>query len=101
MKVTVLPGDGVGPEVMRQATLILKKVGTAHGVNIGTSEHLIGGAAIRETGRPLPESTAKACLGSDAVLLGAVGDPEFDGLLPEERPEMVLLGLRKLLGGFA
>lgn len=101
MKVTVLPGDGVGPEVMRQATLILKKVGTAHGLNIGTSEHLIGGAAIRGAGTPLPEHTAKACLGSDAVLLGAVGDPEFDNLLPDKRPEIGLLGLRKLLGGFA
>jgi 3-isopropylmalate dehydrogenase len=101
MKVIVLPGDGVGPEVTRQATLILKKVGTAHGVNIGTSEHLIGGAAIREAGTPLPEDTSKACLGSDAVLLGAVGDPEFDNLLPDKRPEIGLLGLRKLLGGFA
>jgi 3-isopropylmalate dehydrogenase len=101
MKVTVLPGDGVGPEVTRQATLILKKVGAAHGMTIGTSEHLIGGVAIREAGSPLPDATAKACLGSDAVLLGAVGDPEFDSRLPEHRPEIGLLGLRKLLGGFA
>lgn len=101
MKITVLPGDGIGVEVTREAIRVLKDVAAPFGLAIETEEHLIGGAAIREAGSPLPEPTLKACLSSDAVLLGAVGSPEFDDLPPERRPEIGLLGLRKALGGFA
>jgi 3-isopropylmalate dehydrogenase len=101
MKITVLPGDGIGPEVTREALRVIKGLGTIFGIGIETDEHMIGAAAIREAGTPLPDETIDSCLTSDAVLLGAVGSPEFDHLLPEERPEIGLLRLRKALGGFA
>lgn len=101
MKITVLPGDGIGPEVTREAVIIMKGVASAFGIEIETEQHLIGGAAIREKGSPLPKDTIDSCLKSDAVLLGAVGSPEFDHLPPHERPEVGLLDLRKALGGFA
>jgi 3-isopropylmalate dehydrogenase len=101
MKIAVLPGDGVGPEVTKSAVRILAEVCEAAGVPLETTEHPIGGVAIRETGLPFPDSTASACLECDAVLLGAVGDPAFDHLKPGERPEKGLLQLRKTLGGFA
>src|SRR5215204_1423715 len=101
MKVTILPGDGIGPEVMREAVVVLRAVGDAFGINIETEERLIGGAAIRQEGSPLPDETLDSCLNSDAVVLGAVGSPEFDYLPPQKRPERGLLDLRKALGGFA
>jgi len=101
MKIAVLPGDGIGPEVTWSAVRILTEVGETAGINIETTEHLIGGVAIRETGSPFPDVTAADCATSDAVLLGAVGDPAFDHLKPGERPEKGLLQLRKALGGFA
>ncbi|CAN5544703.1 3-isopropylmalate dehydrogenase [soil metagenome] len=101
MKITILPGDGIGPEVCRQAVNVLTEVANAFEIQIETEEHLIGGAAIKATGSPFPTETEAACVSSDAVLLGAVGSPEFDDLLPENRPEMGLLKLRKALGGFA
>ncbi len=101
MKVTILPGDGIGPEVTREAIVVLMAVGDAFGINIETDERLIGGAAIRHKGLPLPDETLDSCLNSNAVLLGAVGSPEFDDLPPQERPERGLLDLRKALGGFA
>lgn len=101
MKITVLPGDGIGPEVTREAIGVLTKVGSACGLKIETEEHLIGGVAIREKGSPFPDETRDACLKSHAVFLGAVGTPEFDHLPPHERPEVGLLDLRKALGGFA
>jgi 3-isopropylmalate dehydrogenase len=101
MKVCVLPGDGIGPEVTRQAVLVLGEVCAAYGIALETEEALIGGVAIRETGSPFPEETRRVCLSSDAVFLGAVGAPEFDHLGPEERPEKGLLLLRRALGGFA
>jgi 3-isopropylmalate dehydrogenase len=101
MKITVLPGDGIGVEVTREAVRVLKDVAGAFSFEIETEEHLIGGAAIRDAGSPLPEQTLNACLRSNAVLLGAVGSPEFEDMLPEHRPEIGLLGLRKALGGFA
>ena len=101
MKLVVLPGDGVGPEVINEALRVLDAVAPAQGIEIGTTEALIGGAAIRATGSPLPDETLRAFEGADAVLLGAVGDPEFDDLLPEARPEIGLLKMRQRLGGFA
>lgn len=101
MKVVLLPGDGIGPEVTAQAVRVLNAVAELTGTSILTETHLIGGAAIRECGTPFPEETRAECTTADAVLLGAVGAPEFDDLLPENRPEMGLLLLRKALGGFA
>lgn len=101
MKITVLPGDGIGPEVTREALRVLDAVAAVHSIEIETTEALIGGIAIRETGSPLPDATIAAFEGADAVLLGAVGDPAFDHLLPNQRPEIGLLKMRQHLGGFA
>lgn len=101
MKIAILPGDGVGPEVTREAVRVLKDVAPVYGLEIEIVEGRIGGVAIRETGSPLPDETLEICADADAVLLGAVGDPEFDHLPPDKRPEIGLLGLRKALGGFA
>lgn len=101
MRITVLPGDGVGPEVTREALRVLNAVASIHSIEIETTEALIGGCAIREAGSPLPDATVEAFKGADAVLLGAVGDPAYDHLLPNERPEIGLLGMRQHLGGFA
>ena len=101
MKITVLPGDGVGPEVTREALRVLNAVAAVHSIEIETTEALIGGCAIRETGSPLPESTVAAFDEANAVLLGAVGDPSYDHLLPDQRPEIGLLKMRQHLGGFA
>ena len=101
MKITILAGDGIGIEVTRQAVRILSEVAKFYQIIVEFDEQLIGGAAIREKGSPFPEETRRACLKADAVLLGAVGDPEFDDLLPEQRPEIGLLKLRQSLGGFA
>lgn len=101
MKITVLPGDGVGPEVTTQAVRVLKDVCDVFGIAMETEEQLIGGAAIKAAGSPLPDKTREACVASDAVLLGAVGSPEFDDVEPSKRPEIGLLQLRKALGGFA
>jgi 3-isopropylmalate dehydrogenase len=100
-KITVLPGDGVGPEVCAEAVRILRALGHFNNIEFGFKEKLIGGAAIRAEGTPLPQSTLEACLTSDAVFLGAVGAPEFDHLPPAQRPEAGLLRLRTALGGFA
>src|SRR5215469_13866890 len=101
MKLTILPGDGIGPEVCREAVRILRALNGFYNREFEIHERPVGGAAIRSTGSPLPDSTLDACLNSDAVLLGAVGGPEFDGLSREQRPESGLLRLRAALGGFA
>ncbi len=101
MKVVILPGDGIGPEVCSQAALVLGEIAAAFDIPVETEEHLIGGDAIRKTGSPFPEETERACETADAVLLGAVGSPEFDHLMPDQRPEIGLLKLRQVLGGFA
>jgi 3-isopropylmalate dehydrogenase len=101
IRIALLPGDGIGPEVTAQAARVLRAVGALRGHDIQLSEHLIGGAAIRSTGTALPEATRRACRESDAVLLGAVGDPAFDDRPPADRPEAGLLALRLALGGFA
>ena len=97
--VAVLPGDGIGPEVTREAVGVLQVVGELFDYQIATSEYLVGAAAIRQAGEALPSRTARGVLDSDAVLLGAVGDPS----LPPGRqsPEAGLLALRRLLGAFA
>jgi 3-isopropylmalate dehydrogenase len=101
MKVTILPGDGIGPEVCRQSAHVLAEVAAAFDIPLETEEHLVGGAAIKAAGSPFPPETEAACVSSNAVLLGAVGSPEFDHLPPHERPEIGLLKLRQALGGFA
>jgi 3-isopropylmalate dehydrogenase len=100
-KLTVLPGDGVGPEVAREAVRILGALSQFSNCEFVCEEKPVGGAAIRAHGTPLPESTLAACLQSDAVFLGAVGSPEFDHLPTQQKPEAGLLALRKALGGFA
>ena len=101
LKIVVLPGDGVGPEVTEQAVRVLREMANIHGHNFVFAEHAAGGAAIKQTGMPLPPATLDACLAADAVLLGAVGAPEFDHLSFDKRPEAGLLQLRQALGGFA
>lgn len=101
LKIAVLAGDGIGPEVTREATSILRAVAELGGHDFTFVEGLIGGVAITESGSPLPTSTLDAALDSDAVLLGAVGDNKFNSLTPDKRPEAGLLQIRQALGGFA
>ena len=101
LKIAILAGDGIGPEVTREAVNILKAVAEFGGHDFTFSPQIIGGTAIDQTGSPLPTATLDACLESDAVLLGAVGDNKFNALTPDKRPEAGLLGLRAALGGFA
>ena len=101
LKVTVLPGDGIGPEVTREAVSILRAVADHGGHEFLFTEALLGGVAITEAGLPLPQETIDSALASDAVLLGAVGDNRFNALTPEKRPEAGLLQIRQVLGGFA
>ena len=100
-KVVLLPGDGIGPEVIREARRALVRIGEKFQRDFSFSEHQIGGAALAAGRPPLPPPTLEAALGADAVLLGAVGDPSFDHLPPGSRPESALLALRKSLGVFA
>ncbi|WP_114210601.1 3-isopropylmalate dehydrogenase [Acidisarcina polymorpha] len=101
MKILVLAGDGIGPEVTQQAVHALRSVADLGGHHFEFKEMAIGGVAIKKEGSPLPSSTLEAALDSDAVLLGAVGGNEFNQLPPDRRPEAGLLGLRQALGGFA
>src|SRR5437016_8291364 len=101
LKVAVLPGDGIGPEVLKVAVRVIRTLADTSGFEFQFQEYPIGGAALSETGFPLPKTTLDECLESDAVLLGAVGSPKFDGLPRDRRPEAGLLQLRIALGGFA
>ncbi len=95
MRIVCLPGDGIGPEVVGAAQTVLRALVP----EVELEEHLLGGVAIKETGSPLPPETVGACKGADAVLLGAVGLPEFDAA--EVRPEQGLIGLRRELDVYA
>lgn len=101
MRICIIPGDGIGPEIMTQAVAVLEKTARKFGHDVATETALLGGAAIDATDDPLPASTIAACKAADAVLLGAVGGPEWDTLDPAIRPERGLLGIRKALGLFA
>ncbi len=101
LNILVLPGDGIGPEVTREAIRVLERVAAKWGHTLRLSEGLLGGAAISATGGPFPEETEALAVQSDATLLGAVGLPEYDDLPPSERPEKGLLGLRKALDVYA
>jgi len=100
-KIVLLPGDGVGPEVVREARAALEQVGRTFGHSFEFSEHAIGGAAIDKYDDPLPKATLDACQAADAVLLGAVGGPKWDDPKRKVRPEQGLLGLRRGLGLYA
>jgi 3-isopropylmalate dehydrogenase len=101
LKILVTAGDGIGPEVTHEAVEVLKQTAARCGHEFVLSEKRVGGAAIMKDGTPLPADTLQAAFDSDAVLLGAVGSPEFNYLPPEKRPEAGLLQLRAELGGFA
>ena len=100
-KIAVLKGDGIGPEIVDEAIKVLDAVGEKYGHKFLYTEALIGGAAIDEAGESLPQETIDICKASDAVLLGAVGGPKWDGLQGNKRPEAGLLGIRQELGLFA
>ena len=101
MKITVLKGDGIGPEIVDEAIKVLKVVCECENINLTLDEQLIGGVAIDKTGDPLPQETIDSCKSSDAVLLGAVGGPKWDALPTDKRPEKGLLRIRSELGLFA
>jgi 3-isopropylmalate dehydrogenase len=100
-RIVALPGDGIGPEVCRQALRVLELATKIAGKKIEVIEMDMGGVAIDRHGEPLPAATRDACLGADAVLLGAVGGPKWDVLSPDKRPEKGLLGIREALGVYA
>lgn len=100
-KILVLPGDGIGPEVVREGLKVLKKVASLAHLVFETKEGLIGGASIDQHGVPITKETLQAAADSDAVLLGAVGGSKWDALPYEKRPEQALLAIRKALGLFA
>jgi 3-isopropylmalate dehydrogenase len=99
--ITVLAGDGIGPEVAAAGRAVLQRIAQRHGHRFEFSDQLIGGAAIDAVGEPLPAGTVASCKDSDAVLLGAVGGPKWSDPNAPVRPEQGLLGLRAALGVFA
>lgn len=101
LKLTVVAGDGIGPEVTEQAILVLQAVAEGFDHQLGIQRKPIGGAALTQANDPLPPDTLQACLASSAVLLGAVGSPAFDQNPPHLRPEAGLLRLRRELGAYA
>ena len=101
LKILILPGDGIGPEVTSAAVDVLRAVAKKFGHSLELSEGLLGGIAIHKTGGPLPQDTVDKALAADATLMGAVGLPEFDNSTPEKRPEKGLLGLRAALKVYA
>ena len=100
-KIAVLPGDGIGPEVMSEGTQVLGQVANLYGFSVELEEGIVGGASIDAHGKPLIDSVLNLTNRSDAVLLGAMGGPKWDGLDYSIRPERALLGLRQELGLFA
>lgn len=100
-RIVLLPGDGIGPEVVDAARRVLDAVAYRNGHKFDYDTRLVGGVAIDATGSPLPDDTVAACQSADAILMGAVGDPRFDDPDLPVRPEAGLLGLRKALGVFA
>lgn len=100
-KIAVIPGDGIGPEVVEAALGVLNEIGELYQHNFEYQEVMVGGCAYDQEGTPLPEASLTACQNSDAVLLGAVGGERWDTLPGHLRPEAALLGLRKSLGLYA
>lgn len=101
MKVLILAGDGIGPEIVGQAEKVLDFVATKHALNISVDRALIGGIAVDETGHPFPAETLEKAKAADAILLGSVGGPKYDALPRNIRPEQGLLAIRKELNLFA
>jgi 3-isopropylmalate dehydrogenase len=101
LRVLVLPGDGIGTEVTREAVRVLGRVADKWNHELTLTEGLLGGIAIQKTGTPLPDETTRLAAEADATLMGAVGLPEFDNAPPDKRPEKGLLGIRKALGVYA
>jgi 3-isopropylmalate dehydrogenase len=101
LNVLVLPGDGIGTEVTREAVRVLERVASRFSHTVKLTEGLLGGVAIHKTGTPFPDETAALARDADATLLGAVGLPEFDNAPPSQRPERGLLGIRAALGVYA
>jgi len=99
--IAVFAGDGVGPEIMKEALKVLKVISDKNNMNLSLQEGLIGGSAYDVFGTPFPDESLKLALESDAVLLGAVGGPKWEGLDYSVRPERALLGLREKLGLYA
>lgn len=99
--IVLLPGDGIGPEIIAQAKRVLDAVAQRFGHTFETSEHAIGGNAIDDFGDPLPQATIDACRAANAILLGAVGGPKWDDPSASTRPEVGLLRIRQELGLFA
>ncbi len=100
-KIVVLPGDGIGPEIVTQAQRVLEAVNERYKLGLGIQVCIFGGAAYDETGSPLPDETLAACREADAILMGSIGGPQYDAAPRELRPERGLLGLRSQLGLFA
>jgi 3-isopropylmalate dehydrogenase len=100
-RIVLLPGDGIGPEVVHAARVVLEAACKQDGIALTFDTHSIGGAAIDATGSALPDETLEACQRADAVLLGAVGGPKWDDPTAKVRPEQGLLGLRRGLGLYA
>ena len=99
--ITLLPGDGIGPEVIAESVKVLDAVAEKAGFTLNYTEQNAGGAAIDAHNDPMPDSVVDTCKASDAVLLGAVGGPKWDALTGAMRPESGLLKIRKELGAFA
>jgi 3-isopropylmalate dehydrogenase len=101
LNILIVPGDGIGVEVTREAVRVLEHVARKYGHTLKLTEGLLGGVAIHKRGKPFPDETARLAVEADATLMGAVGLPEFDNAPPELRPEKGLLGIRKTLGVYA
>ncbi|MCU0935942.1 MAG: isocitrate/isopropylmalate family dehydrogenase, partial [Gammaproteobacteria bacterium] len=99
--VLILAGDGIGPEIVAEAVKVLEGLRVGAGLDVRLEFDLVGGAAIDETGSPLPDRVLARARAADAVLLGAVGGPKWDAIETSRRPERGLLGLRKGLEAFA
>ncbi|HBI79365.1 MAG TPA: 3-isopropylmalate dehydrogenase, partial [Marinobacter adhaerens] len=99
--ILMLPGDGIGPEIVAEAEKVLNKINDQFSLGLNFESGLVGGAAIDETDTPLPDETLEKATRADAILLGAVGGPQWDSLPMAKRPEKGLLGLRSNLELFA
>ena len=99
--IAVIKGDGIGPEIVSEAMLVLEKIGEKFGHTFKFQEVLAGGCSIDTNGIPLTDETVEICKNADSVLLGAVGGPKWDNVPSAKRPEKALLGLRAALGLFA
>ena len=102
LKIAILPGDGIGPEIIKQALKVMEAIGNRFGHTFDYSFGLVGAAAITTKGDPYPEETHRMCMEADAILFGAIGDPRFDNDPKAKiRPEQGLLKMRKELGLYA